>query len=351
MFHVEAGTAQTSWATVRASHATPPRPPRSPVRSRVMARPPSPLTTFIRSLPADLPVKDVIAQAKAAGHETSESNVSRVRADMAKATPKKPASTSKERALKKAASRRKAASKEAAPKKAPKEPMAPGTAKSAGVSKSAFIRLHPSLSAAEVIAAGKDQGLTFTSSLVYAVRGAQDGKKTTAKKTAPKKTSATKTGAKKTSTASSKTAPPKKTATSAKTASTKTATSTKPAETKADFVRARAHLSPKEIVEDAKSQGVKLDPSYVYGVRGYDQVKASKKQSASKKNATTTASKKATPPTSTSSKTTTSNGTRPTGSASSVEELLRAVAAEIGLGRATEILAGERARVRAVMGT
>jgi hypothetical protein len=36
-------------------------------------------------------------------------------------------------------------------------------------------------------------------------------------------------------------------------------------------------------------------------------------------------------------------------SASSVDDLLRAVAAELGLGRAVEILAGERARIRAVL--
>jgi hypothetical protein len=34
---------------------------------------------------------------------------------------------------------------------------------------------------------------------------------------------------------------------------------------------------------------------------------------------------------------------------SSAEDLLRAVAAELGLGRAVEILEGERARVRAVL--
>jgi hypothetical protein len=33
-----------------------------------------------------------------------------------------------------------------------------------------------------------------------------------------------------------------------------------------------------------------------------------------------------------------------------VEDLLRAAAAELGLGRAMEILEGERARVRAVLG-
>jgi hypothetical protein len=35
---------------------------------------------------------------------------------------------------------------------------------------------------------------------------------------------------------------------------------------------------------------------------------------------------------------------------SSAENLLRAVAAELGLGRAVEILQGERARVRGLMG-
>jgi hypothetical protein len=34
---------------------------------------------------------------------------------------------------------------------------------------------------------------------------------------------------------------------------------------------------------------------------------------------------------------------------SSSEDLLRAVAADVGLGRAVEILAGERARVRAIL--
>jgi hypothetical protein len=36
--------------------------------------------------------------------------------------------------------------------------------------------------------------------------------------------------------------------------------------------------------------------------------------------------------------------------ASSIEDLLKAVAAELGLGMAMEILQGERARVRMVMG-
>ena len=44
-----------------------------------MARPRSALTTFILSLPHDLPIKEVIAQAKAKGMKATESNVYRVR--------------------------------------------------------------------------------------------------------------------------------------------------------------------------------------------------------------------------------------------------------------------------------
>jgi hypothetical protein len=39
----------------------------------------------------------------------------------------------------------------------------------------------------------------------------------------------------------------------------------------------------------------------------------------------------------------------PPGTNTSVEDLLKAAAAELGLGRAIEILQGERARVRAVI--
>ncbi len=196
------------------------------------------------------------------------------------------------------------------------------------LNKSDFIRQHPDLSAADVIAKGKDAGIEFTSSLVYMVRGRQDGKKGAAKAlSSPKKAAskpAKKSAAKRTSPASKPTTP--------KTTS------------KADFVRQRAHLSPKEIVADAKAAGLKLDAPYVYKVRGYDKATASKKARASKKSA----SKPAAVTKPSTSKTTTSNGTHRAGT--TVEDLLRAVAAELGLGRAIEILQGERARVRAVMG-
>ncbi len=41
---------------------------------------------------------------------------------------------------------------------------------------------------------------------------------------------------------------------------------------------------------------------------------------------------------------------KPTSTTSALEDVLRAIAAELGLGRAVEVLEGERARVRAVIG-
>ena len=181
------------------------------------------------------------------------------------------------------------------------------------LTKSSFIRSQPpEMSAAEIVAKGKAAGMKISDSLVYMVRGPVGGKAT------PKKTAAKKTSAK-------KTAGPKKVSAPKKKATSK-ATAPKTGESKADFVRARAHLSPKEIVEDAKTKGIKLDPSYVYNVRGYDKATANKKGRASK------------------------NGTQSSGSASSVEDLLKAAASELGLGKAIEILEGERARVRSVLG-
>jgi hypothetical protein len=170
--------------------------------------------------------------------------------------------------------------------------------------KSDFIRRQSAaLSAAEVVAKGKAAGIKFSSQLVYHVRHGS---------------AATKASAKKTSTAQHS-VPPSKTA---------------PAESKADFVRSRSHLSPREIVQDAKTAGLQLNVRYIYNVR-----KAAKPATKSKRVAKQTSTSKAT---------LTGGVWSPT--SSSAETLLRAVAAEIGLGRAIEILAGERARVRAVIG-
>jgi hypothetical protein len=98
--------------------------------------------------------------------------------------------------------------------------------------KSDFIRQHASLSTADVIAKAKTAGLKVSSSLVYMVRSRAGAKKAVAKKTSAKPTAAP-----------SKAAPA--------------------SVSKADFVRARTHLSPKEIVEDARTAGVKFDAGYV----------------------------------------------------------------------------------------
>lgn len=202
-------------------------------------------------------------------------------------------------------------------------------------SKSDFIRQQPAeMSVADVIAAGKAAGLKFTSSLVYSLRSPKSAstKKGVAKKPAPKKGAA-----KNVKVVTKRSTLPKKTTTPKKTSTVN----------KAEFVRANSDLSPRAIVEKAKAEGVELSVTYVYNVRGGDKT-AAKKKTAKKG----TASKQPTP-SSTATKTravtkpTASNGSRPSGS---VEDLLRAAASELGLGRAIEILEGERARVRAVLG-
>jgi hypothetical protein len=202
-----------------------------------MARPRSPLTTFILSLSTALPIKDVIARAKANGMKTTEQNVSRVR----------------KMAGGKAA---KGAKKALAKSKTPVKPT-PATSHASKPSK-------------------------------------------VSKSAAPKKGGAN----------------------------------------KAAFVRARAHLSPKEIVEDAKADGLKLAVGYVYNVRGQDKTLAKKKR------AVTATSKHAS-----ATSTPTASHAIPRSAGTHAETLLRAVAAEVGIGHAIEILQGERARIRAIIGT
>jgi hypothetical protein len=167
-------------------------------------------------------------------------------------------------------------------------------------SKSAFIRKQPAtLSAAEVVAKAKAAGIKFSPQLVYNVRGGSKAIKGTVKKTT--------------------------------TANTAPAAKSPAKMNKADFVRAHAGLAPKDVVAKAKTEGVKFDTHYVYRVRGYD------KTAGKTKPARATPRQAARVP-------------RPITTTSSAETLLKALGAELGLGRAMEILAGERARVRAVMG-
>jgi hypothetical protein len=171
-------------------------------------------------------------------------------------------------------------------------------------SKSAFIRSQPAtLSAVEVVAKGEVAGIKFSPQLVYNVRGGSKRRKSTGKKTSTTKPVA--------ATAKSKVS-------------------------KADFVRDRSHLSPKEIVEDSKAAGIKLDVSYVYNVRGYEKSKT--KTKVTKRAARRVTSPRKAPPL-----------PRPIASTRTAEDLLRAVAAEIGLGRAIEILEAERARVHSIL--
>jgi len=112
-------------------------------------------------------------------------------------------------------------------------------------------------------------------------------------------------------------------------------TTNKQTQTKAAFVRAHANLSPKEIVEKAKSAGMRLDASYVYNVRAYDKSNAKTKTT---KRTARTVDRKA------------PAVARPISTTAKAEDLLRALGAELGLSRAISILEADREKVRKVLG-
>jgi hypothetical protein len=190
--------------------------------------------------------------------------------------------------------------------------------------KSDFIRKQPaSLSAPEVVAKGKAAGIKFTPQLVYKVRGGSTAKKRQAKK------------AKKTSTA--------------KPVAAAHAPSTNSKVSKAAFIRSLPKDMPvAEVIAKGKAQGLKIAETYVSWARW-----AGKKANKKSAKATAPATKPRAPTVqvttrATPRKPTLTNGVRSPAS-SSAETLLRAVAAEVGLGRAIEILAGERARVHSIL--
>ncbi|MGA3121851.1 MAG: hypothetical protein ABSF69_13880 [Polyangiaceae bacterium] len=120
------------------------------------------------------------------------------------------------------------------------------------------------------------------------------------------------------------------------------AVKTAPTQTKAAFVRSvDPRLSARDVVAKAKAAGITLTDTYVYNVRGAAKAAANAKATPNKVTA-----KPATPIKTSGALPAVKNGA----STYSVESLLKALAAEIGLGRASEILAGERARVQAVLG-
>lgn len=109
--------------------------------------------------------------------------------------------------------------------------------------------------------------------------------------------------------------------------------------TKSEFVRRFPLNTPaKQVVESAKAAGIKLDTTYVYKVQSRSKPTAQAKKLPAKGAAPVPAVKSAVLPIAAKS------------SGSSADDLLRAVAAELGLGRAVEILQSERARVKAVLG-
>jgi hypothetical protein len=130
---------------------------------------------------------------------------------------------------------------------------------------------------------------------------------------------------------------------------------------KSDFIRSQSvAMSAAEIVEKAKAGGIDLRPGLVYEVR---RIAKAKKGAAAKKRMTaakaTAPEVRSTPSKSASAKKpmaskpaakkTASKPIEPSASASTNEEqVLKMVAADVGLGRAIEILLAERARVHSI---
>jgi hypothetical protein len=98
---------------------------------------------------------------------------------------------------------------------------------------------------------------------------------------------------------------------------------------KSAFVRSLPeHMPAQEVVDTATAKGMKISVAYVYSIRTATKAK---------ERAVTSSLL--------------SRAGRPAASSSGrVEDLLRAVAAELGLSRAIGILQGEQAKVRAVLG-
>jgi hypothetical protein len=175
--------------------------------------------------------------------------------------------------------------------------------------KSDFIRSQPAtLSAAEVVAKAKTAGVTILPGLVYEVRRKAKGpargktKGVIAAKPAP-------------------------------VSATRLTISTKPPKSKAAFVRGLPASTPaKDVVKQAKGLGLSLSVNYVYNIRGAAKTAATKKRAAAKRPVVSAVA---------------SGGSWSV--SQHAETLLRAVAAELGVGHAIELLHAERARVHSVL--
>jgi hypothetical protein len=203
------------------------------------------------------------------------------------------------------------------PSKAP----ARATAKAAKpVNKSKFVRAQPmSMTAKEIVAKAKAQGFSMREDYVYKIRFKAKAK---AAKSA-KKTATSKAAASSSATATGVSMP------------SSTVTSAPPAKVnKSAFIRSQpASMTANEVVAAGKAQGIKLTPPQVYVARAYANKKKAGKRGPGRprKNAAPAA--------------VATNAT-----ASGVEGLLRAAAAEIGLSRSMAILSEQRDAVRAVLG-
>jgi 1,4-alpha-glucan branching enzyme len=159
------------------------------------------------------------------------------------------------------------------------------------------------------------------------------GKKSAAEKATPKKTGATKPAA------------------ATKPVETKTAAAGEPSLSKSDWIRAQpASLAAAEVVAKAKAAGMKIEPVLVYKVRTRVKESASKKAGPPKVVAGTATAK---PPTAPPAKVATTQMAKPVTDSdprTSIEDLLRAVASEIGLARALAVLHEQRAQVLRVLG-
>ena len=177
----------------------------------------------------------------------------------------------------------------------------PDTKASKTQSKADFVRSLPrAMSAAEIVEKGNAAGVKFTTHYVHKVRAKSIGSKAK-----------------------------KKSSTSGKSTTSGTSKKTKSA---AAFVRGLPRSTPaKQVVTLAKAAGIKLGISYVYNIRGATKMAAKRKRAAAKSTAVTVAN---------------GGGSKVSASA---EALLKALGAELGLGKAIEILSGERARVGAVI--
>jgi hypothetical protein len=162
-----------------------------------------------------------------------------------------------------------------------------------------ILALPRTLSAKEALAKARASGHKTTESNIYRVRRLHGGSKATAKMVAAPKAAASGNGAKTLN--------------------------------KSDFIRSvPATMPAKEVVAKAKAAGMKLDIQYVYRLR--TRSKPGRKMVAVAKPAAQAMK------------------TKTNGFHSSTEDLLRAVAAELGLGHAMEILQSQRAQVSAILG-